>query len=237
MSFLLNIFRFCLCRPQIEPQHQSQPQTQTRPHTSPAAPAPVKRPTAQSTPREPPRTRHVSTTLSPRTLAAFPRNKDFSEGGDARPALHTFRAVWRDGKHNASPEEDVGVEYVYPGQGKTTWPLRKVRVDGKPVASESGSGSERDGGSEDVDERGGEEGEEEEQGESITADLHEIDESTTSPPTGSTGEADKHDSPMKPSSPTHTAPKKMRVKMRKANDEDKGKEKYKVRRTTKKELE
>jgi hypothetical protein len=135
-------------------------------------------------------------------------------------------------------EDEPGVEYIYPGQGKTTWPLRKVRVDGKPVASESGSGSERDGGSEDVDERGGGEEEEEDDGERAehgSTPFNDIEESATPSPTDSTGEAPKHDSPMKPSSPTHTTPKKMRVKMRKTDDADKGKGKYKVRRSTRNE--
>jgi hypothetical protein len=70
-------------------------------------------------------------------LVPLPRGTDFSSGGDARPTLHTFHPEWADHEDHLELGGEVEYAYVYEGKGNLTWPLRKIRVAGKPVEAES----------------------------------------------------------------------------------------------------
>jgi len=94
-----------------------------------------KTPAQVQTSSPPVRSHPLSATLTPRALAAFAPGTDVSKGGDARPLLHTFRTA-------CPTEGEVEYEYLYERRGKITWPLRRTRVDGKPVIPDSESESE-----------------------------------------------------------------------------------------------
>jgi hypothetical protein len=72
-------------------------------------------------------------TLNPRMLAPLSRTADFVDGGDER-RLATFSASW------VSEDDDsksMKYEFVYEGSGRT-WPLRRIRVDGRVEDQENG---------------------------------------------------------------------------------------------------
>jgi hypothetical protein len=66
-------------------------------------------------------------------LAPLSRTADFVDGGNER-RLATFSASWGSEGDNRN---SVKYEFVYEGMGRT-WPLRKVRVDGRVEVQENG---------------------------------------------------------------------------------------------------
>jgi hypothetical protein len=66
-------------------------------------------------------------------LAPLPRTADLVDGGNER-RLATFSASWGSEDDNRN---SVKYEFVYEGMGRT-WPLRRVRVDGRVEDQENG---------------------------------------------------------------------------------------------------
>ncbi|KAF2820208.1 hypothetical protein CC86DRAFT_412095 [Ophiobolus disseminans] len=202
MSCVLKIFRVCYGK-------NEKPKTPEQVHHQVDSPTEL-RPTPDALPEEeePPRFRHISATLRPRMLAAFPPDADFAQGGDERQATNTFKAIWGAEVLNSINDDLDGVEYefIYEGKGGITWPLRRVRVDNKPVIVDVPElGYAADADAMDVVLHGDE-----------WQEVELVRAEPTAVEAGTDGK--QYDSPMSPSSPVNPifkqVPRKLRVRVR-----------------------
>jgi hypothetical protein len=130
MNPFTKIFAVCCSNRADPPSHQDVELDTLEPKPAPIptpapAPSPIPAPAYYPLAHFP---RYHSATFSPRMLAPLSKTADFSDGGDARRLLATFSASWAD-----APEDRQSVvhEFVYEGECGRTWPLRRVRVDGR----------------------------------------------------------------------------------------------------------